>query len=884
METVSYTALTEVIRAIEKDFRNIVSEFYLGENYEALFEGILESMLNNFKRDPYNENRTFDELAIDEMLEYTNFIDPIKIISKKKNNYSTNLVQFISQNRTLFEKVSSIRNRAYHTRSLHIEDLDYTQDLLKKILDFNTELFSETRRINTKLEKERDGVLDNKLTFHNVDSKVNHNLPNPDYVVTNFIGRKDEINRLQKWLRSPWPLAVIYGEGGLGKTSLALYFVWDLISNDDCNFEYIFWVESKKNRIKGASIEDIKNAISTSDGVYDQIRELTGAKDEKIDEILELYSESKILLVLDNIETVLDQSILTFLESINQNWRILITSRIKIPDLGFPIKLSGMTIGDSVKLIYSYSKHLNFDCSGFSQNKIRDWCEKMENNPGFIKWFLNLLENGKSPSEILKVEKSKFISFSHENILRNLPQNAIEVLKYLLVINKYWTEQEIHTLIGGKIDITDAIQQISRTPFLITKQAFSEDISAYKIKDNSINYLNSIIQPEDELKNRINEWYKKENKEYQSINLDISKYNPNYITPSKIYKSTIIRLRIILEKSKQVSSLSKSKSSFSNIKANELKSWIVNELEALERLSPDFFEVYRVSAFIQKGWGNVENAKNYYSKAIELNNDSSTLYYFASICFAESENNQNYLSYIEKARELDPNSIEVNLQYAKCINIRGDIKASIEFLDENCLDSISTASKKDILIFCNSYVKGIQHLISDLDSQRDYDSLHSYLKKFLRVFNNQKSLSALMYDNRLQSRCNTICSSVEDIIYKLLRNKLTTDLPIIDDLTNTTNEILSILKEDKINLSIMRTKLSSQYRGSIISIHPCGMFGNIKVSNSQETLYFHKKECHFARYEQVINSSYLSKSVVFMKGNNTEGVCAVTINLDDEDF
>jgi hypothetical protein len=52
--------------------------------------------------------------------------------------------------------------------------------------------------------------------------RIQHKLPTPDFEDTGFVGRDQDRKNLGQLLTSAYPVINVTGEGGLGKTSLAL--------------------------------------------------------------------------------------------------------------------------------------------------------------------------------------------------------------------------------------------------------------------------------------------------------------------------------------------------------------------------------------------------------------------------------------------------------------------------------------------------------------------------------------------------------------------------------------------------------------------------------------------------------------------------------------
>ncbi|TOA71109.1 hypothetical protein, partial [Vibrio parahaemolyticus] len=61
------------------------------------------------------------------------------------------------------------------------------------------------------------------------------------------------------------------GEGGVGKTALALKVAYELLEDESSPFDAIVWVTSKTTQITVNEISDIKSAISDSLGILTEI-------------------------------------------------------------------------------------------------------------------------------------------------------------------------------------------------------------------------------------------------------------------------------------------------------------------------------------------------------------------------------------------------------------------------------------------------------------------------------------------------------------------------------------------------------------------------------------------------------------------------------------
>lgn len=192
-----------------------------------------------------------------------------------------------------------------------------------------------------------------------------HNLPQPDY--TRFVGRQKELD----WLRmrlSPsdraWQIAIV-GIGGVGKTALALaiahhYLEYYPNMPSEERFEAIIWFSAKeevltiKGREKSAlsgllfrTLEDMYTTIAQALNREDITRALPHERDQLVRKAL---SAQRTLLIIDNMETVSDERVRTFLRYLPVPTKCINTSREWL-DVADVLKLIGLSPEEAEHLI-----------------------------------------------------------------------------------------------------------------------------------------------------------------------------------------------------------------------------------------------------------------------------------------------------------------------------------------------------------------------------------------------------------------------------------------------------------------------------------------------------------------------------------------------------
>ncbi len=96
---------------------------------------------------------------------------------------------------------------------------------------------------------------------------VSHNLPIPDFDETGFIGRDDQVRRLHVLCKRAYPVITIVGEGGLGKTALALRIAYEMLDVSPLNGNAVVWTTAKTTMLTTKQIVEIEGAISDSLGM-----------------------------------------------------------------------------------------------------------------------------------------------------------------------------------------------------------------------------------------------------------------------------------------------------------------------------------------------------------------------------------------------------------------------------------------------------------------------------------------------------------------------------------------------------------------------------------------------------------------------------------------
>lgn len=452
--------LYSILTAIEEDVRALLARHLSPQPpNDALGQDLAERAIARGLHDLGAAPNTLVEL-----LPYVDFGDVWALVNRHASMLPPAWSATSKRHSQRIERMNGIRNRVMHSRPLDFDDLPLAMEFAET-LDADETLDAPRLRETLVLLAENPLALLNRGP-PDLASNETHNLPLPDFDETGFVGRRDIIEHINMLCLGPYPVITIVGDGGLGKTAAAVKAAYELLDDERSPFEATVWCTSKTTQLTVGDIRHIEGAISTSLGLMESIAANLGGTpaSDPTDEVLEYLEQFRILLLIDNLETVLDDRIRSFLSRLPIGSKVLITSRIGLGSFEHPVKLTKLSSDEAVQLLRSLAKVRGVgDLLRMENKRVARYCERMNNNPLWLKWFVSGVQAGVRPEDLL-AKPDDFLEFSMSNVYRYLSDGSRYVLQTMQVVPGKKSQAELSFMTGFDIDeLQEALAQLCAT-------------------------------------------------------------------------------------------------------------------------------------------------------------------------------------------------------------------------------------------------------------------------------------------------------------------------------------------------------------------------------------------------------------------------------------
>jgi LuxR family glucitol operon transcriptional activator len=457
------------LEAFESDMRRLIADHLLGHSTEQEALGAsYDSAKARLERDPAGFEAS--------ILDYLDFQPAYEVLTRGRQELPHQLAEEILAGVTAAGTLTGIRNRVAHGRPLLPDD---PEEALRLLSFFQSRHWSETQNVVRRLGDEPawEPVV---LRQQAPDEAVIHNLPEPDYDETGFVGRGAESRKIIDALeRGREAVSTITGEGGIGKTALALDVAYRLLDSPTNPYEAILWVSLKTERLTAYGVEELKSAIRGMSGTVDELgRGLVDDFRGGLKDLAEHLAGIRTLIIIDNLESAQGAEILEMYETLPDTVNYLFTSRIGIGQLEKRYPLPALTEGESKKLFRKFaSKRGQKDMAATSEETLSRVVSSLRYSPLAIRWYVLSGEAGRVPLDILR-SQDELLDFCVRNVYDVLSEDSKSVLAILRALDRSIGFEEFAVFSDMDIDaLRSATQELTRGSLVVIEADKSGEVS-----------------------------------------------------------------------------------------------------------------------------------------------------------------------------------------------------------------------------------------------------------------------------------------------------------------------------------------------------------------------------------------------------------------------
>ncbi len=563
-------------------------------------------------------------------------------------------------------KLIDIRNRVAHTRPMELDDTSILLDVATTILEADPKCWLELDSTVTHLKADPAYVLGLTITLPKDDPRgPQHNLPIPDFDETGFLGRKKELLTIKRRLLGAYPVVSVLGDGGVGKTAIALKAAYDILGDPECPFEAIVWVTAKATILTPHEIQRVSGAIENSLGLFAAAsQELGPGAEDPVEELYAYLGTFKILLILDNLETVLDAALRNFLLELPVGSKVLLTSRIAV-GVENPVPLEPLTHDESKALLKALGKSRNVRFIEKMDSAATDrYVDRMAGHPAYIKWFVSGIQAGSRPEELIN-NNGLLLDFCMSNVYKHLIADARRALECMQVLPGPRNQAELAYL--GEFtarEIQSALLALLTTNFISMTHSSDETFdTSYHLSEFAQQYLDKhhpvsptrradIVSRGEQLR----EWGALLSEEVEK-----TPFSPLVVNIRS--KGDVGVARLLRE------AIASSELDFEGA---------ISHCKDAQSLAPGYYEPWRVEGLIHSRASDVDAAASAYLHALELAPESAVLaYHYGDFLLNLAGEPRRALEYLQRAARSAPDSYEILGQIAWSHYLLGDYRAAI---------------------------------------------------------------------------------------------------------------------------------------------------------------------------------------------------------------
>lgn len=457
-------------------------------NTEISLDEFPEEMIKAITARENQRNPSSNLKKVSDVIEATYIDELFNIILEITKDTSVN--SYLLDLRELFILYSMyhVRNVISHPNRKFIDSFWYKTAAIAS--DPLIDILGMTSVRKALISAERNELLDPPDEWLNKTLwEIPNNLPVVfEHAITGLVGRKQEEKRLLELLKNKRIANIaLVAPGGIGKTSLALELLSSKVKQPETK-EYIdccifATLKTEKLTYEGVQkLDSIESLVELRKLITTEAEKIYDISFENFDDLMKKKENERILLFIDNLETLITNSTNEFQDFCNTlpaAWRLLITSRITINNASI-ITLEPLKEKFALTLSKIYMSRKNIRT--LDDHVLANLVKNCHYNPLAIRLSLDLYFSGKEIPDSINVANKEIASFSFSNLIDALSVNAINILECLFISNNLNRATLCEFLTLSMDEVAESIAQLSNTSLVV--RSVNHDGESYSLSES----------------------------------------------------------------------------------------------------------------------------------------------------------------------------------------------------------------------------------------------------------------------------------------------------------------------------------------------------------------------------------------------------------------
>jgi tetratricopeptide (TPR) repeat protein len=313
-------------------------------------------------------------------------------------------------------------------------------------------------------------------------SVIANNLPREtEHDATGLIGRQSEKKMLLSYIRSGrHSIVVVTGPGGLGKTALTTEVLREYVQDYENNpvHQAVVFISLKEESLTADGVIKLAREQSIQQLKHDLAEALTEeifseALSDTFEGVISEFSHIKILLFIDNVETLLRDApddFVNFCDELPREWTVVATSRVTV-DGGRTLALNQLSQADAQHLIYRYSNSKQIELKSDAVAKLTRDCQ---GNPLALRLTIDFIDRGKTLEVATRKATDDVVSYSFKNLISSLPNQCLSILECLFLRSRIGRGEIISLLTLSSEDVAQYARILSKTS-LVKREVLGDE-------------------------------------------------------------------------------------------------------------------------------------------------------------------------------------------------------------------------------------------------------------------------------------------------------------------------------------------------------------------------------------------------------------------------